>query len=576
MIETKLPLGTVLTQLRQAIDPLEASLLSATASHFGRTRKIVLFISVSDTKTRAICATGVGNTLNTAWRSAIGRLRKRIPDDEHWQWIKVDLVHAVRSATPAEILTELNATRRNYFRHGVAFDPNFTTALLEQELHGIAAWVEDGDRRLGLSFERINRYLKTSRGQSLLLETVKDAPAWYLFDTKSYFSDRSGAVHALLEDGYGRGLRASPVSADDVERLIDDAGLYLARQMREDGSFTYGYFPAHGTVIPTYNILRHCGTLYAMLEAWEATGNADIVGRVTDGLDYVLRTAIRRHGDQLFVVDHANDDEIKLGAQAVLILTILKFTELARDARYLPVAQAIAQSIVARFQNPLNGSFVHVLDGASLEIKDPFRIVFYDGEATLALLRLHAVDGNASWLSAAGKAFEHFIDTEHWKHHDHWLAYCTNEITRHLPEERYFEFGLKNAFGHLSFIRRRETAYPTFLELLMASLLLVDTMTTIKSPLLQNYDIRALVETIDHRARHQRYACLYPEMAMYFKNPGEIKGSFFSRHHAFRIRIDDVEHFISGYCLYLHNVLRPRAGLSRRGNGDDSQLGAHR
>jgi hypothetical protein len=83
-------------------------------------------------------------------------------------------------------------------------------------------------------------------------------------------------------------------------------------------------------------------------------------------------------------------------------------------------------------------------------------------------------------------------------------------------------------------------------------------MVSAKNPLLQKYDIRSLVETIDHRAEHQRHACLYPEMAMYFKRPGKIKDSFFSRHHAFRIRIDDVEHFISGYCLYLHNILRVR------------------
>lgn len=558
MTETALPLDAVLLRLFQSIAPPAASALANTASHFGRAPKIVLFVSVSDGKTRAICATGIGNTLRTAWRAAIDRLRKRLPDEGYWQWIKVDLVHSIRAASPAEILGELNATRRNYYRHGLAFDPNFSTALLEQELHGIAAWVEDDERRRGLSFERINRYLKTSRKQLLLLKTVQDAPQWYLFGTKGYFSDRTGEVFALADNGYGQGLRASPDFASEVEKLIDNAGLYLARQMRGDGSFIYGYFPAQGTVIPTYNILRHCGALYAMLEAWEATGNIAIAERVTDGLDYVLKTAMFRHGDQLFVVDHANHDEIKLGAQAVMILTILKYTALTRNAHYIPVAQAIAQGIVAQFQDPLSGAFVHVLDGGSLLIKDEFRIVFYDGEATLALLRLYEIDGDPSWLNAARKAFEHFIRNDHWKHHDHWLAYCTNEITRHLPDERYFEFGLKNAFGNLAFIRKRETAYPTFLELLMASLLLVDTMTTAANPLLKNYDVRALVETIDHRAQHQRHACLYPEIAMYFKKPGEIIGSFFSRHHAFRIRIDDVEHFISGYCLYLRNVVEVR------------------
>ena len=49
---------------------------------------------------------------------------------------------------------------------------------------------------------------------------------------------------------------------------------------------------------------------------------------------------------------------------------------------------------------------------------------------------------------------------------------------------------------------------------------------------------------------------------MYFRAPSEIAGSFFIRHHGFRIRIDDVEHFISGYCLY-RRFLREAAAAGR-------------
>lgn len=564
MTKLQVPTERVLANLRQAAAALEGEAIDGTSSHFRRKPKLVLIVSVSDAQTRAICATGVGNTLDTAWRAAIAHLRKRMPDENRWQWIKIDVVHSIRFATPPEVLAELSGRRRNYFRHGIAFDPNFNTALLEQELNGIAAWVCDAGRPLGLNFERINRYLQTSRKQPPLSSGVQQQPAWYLFDTKSLFSDRTGEVRILADCGFGQGSRAAPMVADDIENLIDNAGMYLTRQMRDDGSFVYGYFPAYDAVIPTYNILRHCGTLYAMLEAWEATGNGEIGRHVPRGIDHVLRTAMRRDGDRLFVVDHANHGEIKLGAQAVLVLTIAKFTSLTRDARYLPVARALANGIVERFLDPASGAFVHVLQGEALAVKDRFRIVFYDGEAVLALLRLHEIDRDPLWLTSAIKAFEHFIRTDHWKHHDHWLAYCANEITRYHPEQRYFEFGLKNGFGNLPFIRERETAYPTFLELLMATLLLVDTMKTTGNPLPPPYDVRALVEAIDHRAEHQRLGCFYPEMAMYFKAPQRIAGSFFSRHHAFRVRIDDVEHFISGYCLYLHNVVRIRQRMSRQ------------
>lgn len=75
----------------------------------------------------------------------------------------------------------------------------------------------------------------------------------------------------------------------------------------------------------------------------------------------------------------------------------------------------------------------------------------------------------------------------------------------------------ENAFGKLAFIRKRETAHPTFLELLMASVFLIDTMVSAKNSLLQKYDIRSLVETIDHRAEHKSCARLCPETAIFSK-----------------------------------------------------------
>ena len=46
---------------------------------------------------------------------------------------------------------------------------------------------------------------------------------------------------------------------------------------------------------------------------------------------------------------------------------------------------------------------------------------------------------------------------------------------------------------------------------------------------------------------------LYPEIAMYLKAPETVVNSFCVRHHAFRVRIDDVEHFNGGYYAFYNH-----------------------
>lgn len=67
----------------------------------------------------------------------------------------------------------------------------------------------------------------------------------------------------------------------------------------------------------------------------------------------------------------------------------------------------------------------------------------------------------------------------------------------------------------------------------------------------EHLDEEMFNKTIEKRVEYQRSGHFYPEVAMYFKNPENILGSFFIKHHGYRVRIDDVQHYISGYIQYL-------------------------
>ena len=63
-------------------------------------------------------------------------------------------------------------------------------------------------------------------------------------------------------------------------------------------------------------------------------------------------------------------------------------------------------------------------------------------------------------------------------------------------------------------------------------------------------DEQRLVDVIHTRADYQRTGFFYPEVAMYFKKPSRVLGSFFIKHHGYRVRIDDIEHYVSGYVQF--------------------------
>ena len=521
----------------------------------------IVFLSLCDAKERAVVVKGIGDTLESAWESAEKNAREFAARKAYnLVWAKADVVNSTELIKAVELNKRtVDLYFRNFLRQGIAFDEMFETAFLEAEVNGnkmITYYTEkqlynkqiDYDAVI-LNLTNINHYLKTYYGKSGL-KSIPDTIT--LFTAIGFICDEDGSVHDLYTRGHDYGRRViSRVNAEVVKSVIMNASAYLYSLLQPDGKFVYGYFPIFDTVIGGYNIVRHTSTIWSLINRYRMTNDDAFVPKLNSAIDYLLTTAIEYKAPDIAYVVEKESGEVKLGGNGIAAVLLTEYMDVFNTDKYINLVRHLANGIL-ELQDPVKGTFCHVLNYPDFSLKEEFRTVYYEGEATFALTRAYTFTRDERYLEGARLSVENFIAKDYTRYRDHWVAYSLNEITKYLAEPRYYEFALRNVKVNLKGIYMRTTTYHTYLEMLMASWQTYERLlkTGIELAYLKEFDARYFAETIYKRAFHMLNGYFYPETAMYMKSPNKIVNSFLVRHHNFRVRIDDVQHFIGAYYKY--------------------------
>ena len=514
-----------------------------------------LFLSVSTGRERAKVKNSRAATLD----GCLDWLKKELPKAKG-AMIRVDIVRTMEECTYLELMRKLAIVpRNNFFRRGIAFDKKFNTAFLAEEMMGNALIKPSPNHKVGfnapeLAFDQknINGYMMRKYGESL--KNKISQRKFYVFDTQGFYFE-NGEWLTLSIQPQQEGMRATDLHQlpKQVDEAITYGEAFLQRQIQATGQFIYGYYPTYDYAIKGYNSVRHFSSVYALLEAQEYLGLTEELKDSERALDWGLANLTLDHGEALFIQEEtASGISLKLGAQGLAILALAKFQTITGNDKYETAINRIIHGIETKFVSP-EGETTHILD-EHLETKKKFEIIYYDGEAVFSVLRGHAITKNPAHLALAKKLFDRFVAKNYERYHDHWLSYATNELLLYLDEKKYYEFGLRNAFENLRFIERRDTAYPTLLELLMAAIKMTDKVKATdyyKNKAFDRFvskeDFWRLREVARKRAEVEiEKGVMYPEMAMFLKCPEKVVRGFYTRHDKFRMRIDDQEHFLSG------------------------------
>ena len=507
-----------------------------------------IFLSTTDMNLRAVVRHASDINPDVAFDKALEQLDAAIEFEP--TILRADWITDIESMTWAQFNNLIGTIRRNYFKRGLALSPDFSIAFTELELNANLMLFDVKNDKGVLNIEAANDYCR-ARFNRDFPALNPDSPV-AVFDTEGVFII-DGEVLDCAEH-----RQVSPLDSDMILSMAKNGAQHLARQIQPDGRFVYGLFPCTDRIVPSYNTLRHFSSIFAMLDVYEALDPADrneeLRRSIIRGLDYAVKHFVRwrqlEDGTQAAYIEEPSTREFKLGALGVPIVALAKFSELMRTPKYFPLMSALARGILT-MQQP-DGSFVHVLNSTDFTVKQPFRIVYYDGEAVFGMMKLYSLTRDPQLLAASKLAFKRFIETDHWKNHDHWLSYAVNELTKYEPRAELFEFGIKNFIGHLKFVRNRDTQYPTLMELMMAADTMLERMKSMPdmSELLSTVNFDDFYSALEARMSNMLNGYFYPETAMYFARPNSIVGAFFMRHHEFRARNDDIEHFLSGFVAY--------------------------
>lgn len=517
----------------------------------------MVFISLSDGNTPARVVMGQGGSMMQAVEQALSRMRSMMVPNYRPKWLKFDIVEQIETL-PNVVAGKPLPMERSL--RGIGFNQSLGIALLPEE---ILANRLVSNRR-GLRRDRINRYLKAQRPfvSQQLHFNKRTQLRINSFTTSSFFSD-ARQIFPLY-----RGHRSfDPQSPATLLASASLAGDYLKSAVDNNGKFVYAYRPKQDKISKNYNILRHAGTVYAMLELYQITGDTTLLEAARRAIGYLLSFVkdcqIADVADLACVVEK---DRIKLGGNALAVIALAEYTKVTQDRQYLPTLRRLAkwiQSVQAE-----NGKFsVHKQHHASGLVEN-FRSQYYPGEAVLALTRMYAVEDSASWLDTAEKNAQFLINhrdrgvAEQQLIHDHWLLYGLNELHRYRPKQLYLDHSLRVSKAIMkkqnlqpdypdwlgSFYRPpRSTPTATRVEGLCAAYQLVKDFGDSK-------DALSILEAVHRGIRFQLQTQFRPESVLYLKDPKRSLGGFHRSLTNFEIRIDYVQHNISSL-LALYRIL---------------------
>ncbi len=246
-------------------------------------------------------------------------------------------------------------------------------------------------------------------------------------------------------DSVGAGER---VDRQQLQRAIELAGRYLTRACADDGRFVYRiYLDPAVEPAPSYNLLRHAGTIYALgkYTAWRSDRSVEEAAlRAACFLKDQAVASVGGHRDQLAIWSPSEADsgaatlEAKLGGAGLGLVAFGSLEEFRPSSTPLEGLRGLGR-FVLYMQRP-DGSFFSKYVPSQGGRSDAWTSLYYPGEAALGLLTLYELDPQPQWRAGAERALNYLAQcrrNQKTVEADHWALLATAKLVQIAGREKW-------------------------------------------------------------------------------------------------------------------------------------------
>lgn len=358
-----------------------------------------------------------------------------------------------KATTALGVIPGVDGVGANVLHRDIVLAPD--ELVSEKLLNAVTPIPMAPEFRVGLEFVRTD---------SLLAKRAALGPGEYGAAAKTYFRLRTDSFVERPIDARAAGAplpltRGLPPGPELTEANLLQAskwgGEYLLAHIADGGRYVYEVDLTRGMASDpktgAYSLPRHAGTSYYLAELYEVTKDPALregLIKVFDHLEELIKqggcTGTTKDGRPFRCVVDRGQAETNLGSTALAVVALAEYRLATGDDRYDETLRALSDWMMD-LQKP-NGRFAHIYNVKTKVTDWETELLYFDGEAALALIRAYRVFKDERYIKAAGQALDglvaqyDFFAGQFFFGEEHWTCISAEAGWPELNADRYREF----------------------------------------------------------------------------------------------------------------------------------------